>query len=299
MKPLHIVWCLLSMMAHVAVNTCAYVPLPYELKNLLQDVDVHDARVFINLLFYSYQRSAVTLATQDAGYAALCELHDQWQGCVERRLNPSQGIGDYSYSNAQHKFATLRRTFHDIHTYYAYIVQAATSATLQNDTLIRHINAMRNRSRSLVIARMYTILDEIRAALTALHSDTYGYTDSSSHKRAMPTDNQHTIEETISSIVNTFAATSFVELNTTLMTTGSFFSNQYQQSQHYSNLLWNTIETARAEFYKTYFIRTIQVLNELAFPPETFLSIVSHEGATETPSSDNLSLVTLFNDGTF
>lgn len=270
------------------------IPTVAELATLFTEVDMDQARIFVNLLFYSFQRSMITLETEEKGLEAIQELTTQWHHCTERRLDPSKAPADYSPSPAQQAFAQLRRSFHRIHTRYAHIVQEATSTRISNRSLARHIETMRTHARSIVLAQMYTILDQLRTALSRLDPR-----KAVTRSALLPEDRAPVcIEKAIETIITNYGASSFLDIDGTLSKTGNFLRTQYEQSQYYHNLLWTTIEQARATFYHIYLMRTVQALRQLSFPPETFCSIVTPDGIADTIAEDTL-LRTIVDDRSF
>lgn len=251
-------------------NCCQFPPIS-EIRALLSSASAHDARLLLNLLYWSYERSSSTLLTQAAAEKNLHEQWNAWQACADRRLNP-KAIAAPFHEHEQHEaFEALDRQFHTTQSQYSAIVALATDACrYSHQPVAFFVESIREQARQHVMHIMQQHLAVVAKELEQQLGTQTLAMRSDSDSRGL-----------IAYLINQIAVASFAQLDASWRLSSNHLMMQFLHIQGLFNGLWETIETARATFYKTYFNLVHRVMCEYHFPSESFTNVVRFSEETE------------------
>lgn len=254
--------------ARIPSSCCEFPPVD-EIRELLRDAAPHDVRLLLNLLYWSHERSCSTIVTQAAAERNLREQWDAWQSCADRRLNPKAGAAPFREHVHHHMFESLQKEFHNIHSQYSSIVALTTDACrYTHQPIAFFVEALREQARQHVMHIMKQHLTVVAKELEQ---------QLGSQALALRLDRRGLI----SYLINQIAVASFAQLDASWRGSSNQLMLQFLAIQGLFNDVWNTIETARTTFYKTYFNLIINVMHEYQFPPISFTNLAQLPGEAE------------------
>lgn len=251
--------------------------LPEQAQNWVQQVaktsTKKDMLALLNLIYWSYQRSAATLRAQSAFLA------DQHVACqavyaiTSTRLNP---LRKQLYDVQPDQLHKLRHRFIDAyqeHRRIGKIYSTCLETILSNNYIspLAHDLALqlRQQARTAMAHHLYAHLIEIDKHLTSLR----GHMQESYElfqKLKVTRKSTDVLFNYFWDLVPGLAVKSFAYVDKQLTDINHQLWYVLLKSEEFGNYRWQIIEEKRAEFYATYYNALYQHLQQVTVPPEAF-----------------------------
>lgn len=259
------------------------LPLRSFEQDIAPHLTAHDARLLLNLLYWSYKRSAQTCIVQREALTSLNQHWKTWQVCAERRFDPSSSVPhDHSAATACASYMRERARFHTIHTTYMQVISTTTAeSSYTSPRLFEFVQELRSSARLDVANELWNHFSEVREQLQKeflAHQELLRnhLPLGSSLSPAYKTGDVH--DRGIFDIFTSMAAFSFQEFDEIFISRSDQLFGYFITLQQLFNELWTTIETTRANFYRSYFMTVRTYLITHAFPKECFLNLFDEHG---------------------
>lgn len=230
---------------------------------------IHDINIICNLLYLSFQRSSITLKAQKHAVELLRVGWQGWQNVAQRRRNPSKPIPHPAAAKSLPLHADDFYLFLQEHerissAYDTLLEQVLKQDILENHFLKMAIEEIREESRTAVTHALLNVQSHI------IELSEYIKT-----KRSLAIDDiEQEIDATRSQLVSylqenipLLAFNSFAKADNLFIKTSQMQWETLITSQELSNIVWESVEKARAEFYHAYYRAVYEKLQILGLAP--------------------------------
>ncbi len=212
-----------------------------------------DIALIANLIYFSFLRSAATLAAQDTAAKALESTLEGYQNIARTRMNPSHDLPyPVNFDEQQQlfeQFAEVQYSHRTIGMAYSHCAEyAVNSSSLKNDCK-KAVEELRLSARKVVtqaVLDIKRILGELYD-FAAAHARTEQETD----------EYRFDIMEMIGSYIPYFAVQSFLEAERINNQATEHSANILLTITQVSKKVWEAIEQARASYYLAHY-RSLQ-----------------------------------------
>lgn len=208
-------------------------------------ISAHDYHALANLLYYSYARSAQTLKSQRITHQSLHTSWKAWANICATRLNPSMDTPFNLLPENTDNLKLVQNAF-DRHTlankqYVQIIDKIVDGDCLQSSLAKKAVAQLRSEARTIISNSLLNVKHHINVLTEA------------AKKKKNPALTQETTRflENIFPALYAFGIKSFVEADTASLKVSNDAWDLLMQTQEASLYIWQTIEQARATFYKT------------------------------------------------
>ena len=239
-----------SILASDTINPHSWIKTYICDKNDTLLVDTQDLQALLNLLYLSYARSSITLDAQDGGLQALQASWQAFQNIIQLRMNPAKvppyTIDADTYTNDMNDLYELQAEHSYIGTLYAAAVEKIVQGSVITDEhLKKGIKSLRDDARRSIA----NSLSDVREYLdTILHTrnDKNELQEDLTHK-------SFSLGDYVWGLIPNLALNSFVKADDLTITMSEEWWKALYQLLNISNMVWKSVERARAELYLTYY----------------------------------------------
>jgi len=297
-----------------AAPKCSFDDAAIEL--LVSQISPHDARLLLNLFYWSYQRSEQTLLLQEQALRNLNEQWQVWYRCALRRVDAGSSSANLSYGSsmqevppggvehiAKHCFGGGTQTgqaafvkedshrtflraaadFHKTQTTYTFVIDATTKAgSYTAPEAFAFVAAVRSESRRLVLCELWDHFQEIKKELEAQLS---GHQELWNHQIPSLLDlAAHHVRSTtptdksVSTMLAQHAALAFNHFDKLFMEKSDELFGYCVTMQGLFNKLWERIERVRADYYRILFLKLHTAMRNCHLPAASFCNLFNERG---------------------
>jgi hypothetical protein len=231
------------------------------LRDSVKDASLEDTRFFLNLVYWSYQRSQTTILAQDAALQQLTASWKLWQNCAQTRINPTRAlpypaiveVSSMTFNKA------AQAQFH-AHAAYAHITeQVLKQSLIKNKKMNAYIVAMREQARQKAAQAVLDSLAAFYDSMQHTQQDLIQCAQSFHPTKSIITDG-------VNYLLSGFGLPSFSTLDKQYNKKSDQLMSSILKSQELFNQVWFHIETARANFYKQIYTELVTLIHELNLP---------------------------------
>jgi len=291
----------------------AEVPSYERVATCLRTASEHDARLLLNLAYWSYHHSQATITAQHAMAGAFTEMWHAWQNCARTRLNPSTQLPYPECIHSDLHYAAFKQALaqhHRANRIYTHVIESAVTHTIIKNMHINELIAsMRLQARHEAAQSLRICLKNVKNSLNHAYEGlresaqlfyprkicgakqrTYAGTahpakvqtgvewDALLEESSDSTIHKNIITDYLLNTVHGVVSDFFVRLDTDFNKVSDRLFGAFISSQDVFNQVWLALETARAAFYRSCFVTIKQVMVDLKYSPGTFYSLFDENG---------------------
>ncbi|TET06109.1 hypothetical protein E3J79_03075 [Candidatus Dependentiae bacterium] len=250
----------------------------------------YDIQAIANLLYLSWCRSVITLEAQYKALQTVDIIWKGWQNIAQTRLDPSIDI-PYAILPEQQEaiikdFWTLAQQHRSIGITYSYAVKMILEKQiLQTTFALDGVATMRNGARAVVLdsfldvrnqlGEFFHLSNKTQSLLADLQPTDIMIDldlDLEEHKKGI------NLLDYISIYIPQLALHSFVEANNTHNLVSEEGWQVLKMIQEIGNQTWKTIEEARADFYRAYYMALFNAIKQYNLPDSCLLLMFNEQG---------------------
>ncbi len=211
-------------------------------------VSSQELNILLNVAYFSYKRSASTIAAQDYALHALNANWHLLQNITQTRLNPSHAT-PYKFELKQYgklmkQAWDLEQVHESIGSTYAHMLESILEDQSTSYQLQKGIKVMREQARVALIDSLSSIKEYIESLIEECkkkNSDTPNSLDSFALKKG--------IFDYLLEMIPPLAAQSFAKVDTMSIEASEEGWKVLSEIERIHNLIWMVIEQRRANFY--------------------------------------------------
>jgi hypothetical protein len=254
----------------------------------LQQATAQDAQLLLNLIYWSYQRSAITCASQTILFDAVQQSWQLWLNGATTRRNPRTPLPYPDVTEIDCYYANL---FAQAQSYVNSAYCNALSCTIEKDSVIEsqavtsYIEQVRSEARIAIaktvisaLADLETTLASIQTMLTCVQSKKFIHTMQTLAKEVQDQKDKSFIDDGIQFVLNNLALQAFAQSDKNYLATSDQFFKVLADTQTLYITLWDQLETARANYYQGIYETVYNCMIDLEFPSSSFLLAIDADG---------------------
>lgn len=270
----------------------------------LQQATPQDAQLLLNLIYWSYQRSATTCVTQPILFDAVEQSWQLWLNGATTRRNPRTPLPYPDVTEIDSYYANI---FAQAQTYINSAYINALSYTIEKDSLIEsptilsYIEKIRSEARIAIaktiitsLADLETTLASIQTMLTTVQSKKFIHTMQTLAKEVQEQKDKSFIDDGIHFVLNNLALQAFAQCDKNYLASSDQFFNVLADTQKLYIALWEQLETARANYYQGIYETIYNCMTDLEFPSSSFLLAINADGCIDVDDQTEPLPATLF-----
>lgn len=249
-------------------------------------VSPEEMNILLNLTYFSYKRSASTIASQDYVLQALNTNWHLLQNVVQTRLNPAHST---PYKIEQKKYEKMMKQAWDgqqeheyIDSTYAQMIESILDEDHNTSKLLRDsIKIMRDQARAALIDSLSAIKEYIEALIEECQK-----------KRI--TNSSDTVEMTkgifdyLLELIPPLAAHSFAAVDNMGIEASEEGYKVLAEIERIHNLIWMVLEQRRANFYAIMYRSLYAVARKSKLEKSVFLVSFDNEGPIAADAQHSL-----------
>lgn len=223
-------------------------------------INQHDLQLLLNVFYFSYQRSLITLQSQKKAIILLQQIWQGWQNIACRRRNPSKKLAypDCTIScELCNSFDELRKKHERISTTYDLMLEVTTKGQLFEDQLLKkNIEYIKDQARIVVTNALLDVqnhVSELSRYMQSKRSMDLDEVDTSDDNDEAMQITRSKIYEYIKEQLPTVAVQSFARSDNAFIAISQKNWDALLMAQELSNIIWHAVETKRAQFYLIYY----------------------------------------------
>jgi len=213
-----------------------------------------DLKAVLNLLYLSYARSNITLTAQDDGLNAVQQSWQAFQNIIQLRRNPSKelpyAINEQTYTRDTKALYGHQKEHRQIGTIYSAAVENILHGSMiDNEQLKKGLEVLKDESRRAIIDALSNVqqyLDILSHIRDDIKKEAFNTEQSNGQTRT-------SIGDYVLALIPNFAVNSFVQADDLTMTVSEESWKAMYQVFNISNIIWKSVERARAELYLAYY----------------------------------------------
>ncbi len=240
----------------------------------------HDAHLLLNLIYWSYQRSATTLTAQRAFIADQTKTLEAHSALINTRLNPSIPVSvlkSHDLITSREKFIKEFVNQQLSGKIYAHCVEELVHGSkIQSSVIKKHITTMRDNARAAIAQALLKKITELQETFCTIQCGMTTLAElfqQQSFFGKKSTKFLHYLWDYLPQVlIKSFVAfdKQYTELN-----------NQCWQavikSEEFCNILWEVIEVERAQLYKEYYRALYNSLQKYNYTRDTYLLLYDNQ----------------------
>lgn len=220
--------------------------------NLL--VSSQELQILANLFYFSYQRSATTLAAQQAARLMLDGMWHGWQNIAHTRMNPSLKppyVIDYDEQERRYRlFLEAQKTHRSIGLTYSHIAQAAVKEHYLSKELEHAVINLREHARTIV-AQAFLNAKKVVGEL---------YHVASQGLRSPDDQTRFDVLDTVSYYLPILSMQTFIDAEKAQLKASEQSWQIINTMINVNMTIWDTIETERGSFYCAYYMVIMEIM---------------------------------------
>lgn len=225
----------------------------------------HDLEIILNLLYFSYLRSYITLQAQEKALEALESTWHGWQNIAQTRMNPSHEAPYFvSLSEQKHifdQFITFEQKHQEMcNTYDLATEHILKEVTYENSQSIEAIKIVRKRSREVILQAFL----DLQKTLGELLNFSLDYVKTPQQLTEEYT-SRFDVFNLISQHIPQAALQSFLKIEKLYKKSSQETWKVLSTIQTVSKKLWDGIEQERAAYYLAHY-KALYNIMRIRFP---------------------------------
>jgi hypothetical protein len=245
-------------------------------------VTASELNVLLNLFYFSYTRSAITLQAQREGLQTLQTTWHTYQNIMQTRRNPSKDlpyqVDEKTYTNNTRLLFDLQRQHRAIGSAYSHILNMALNGQyLANTELVAGINQVRDdirRSIAPILAHVQETLTSFLHTNGRVGNQFLDYIDQPADIAAK----NFSITDYIWQLVPQLTMHPFVQADRLAINVSEEWWKVLYQLLTMSNAIWEALEKTRAELFFEYYRQLYTVAQSAGIHENTLNIIVDENG---------------------
>ncbi|KIX85083.1 hypothetical protein J120_04090 [candidate division TM6 bacterium JCVI TM6SC1] len=244
-------------------------------------LDSHDARLLINVIYFSYLRSVSTCHVQHVGAQALTQFWQLWHNMIFTRRNPSkQPVYNTSFQSNLHYITQAIHALEDhaqICTTYAHALELVLKGPLAHcPTLITMLENIRHNARTFTMQGLLSAKEHVYAI--------YNYKLTNNN---FISPQSRSISDVISNCMSFLRTDSLVEADRCIIKADSQIWKSFQMLHTLGNHLYVVIETIRSDFYWTLY-QALYTIIEKQYGLEACIMVFDAHGYKDPQPTSSL-----------
>jgi len=261
-------------------------------KNGTPKVSNADIQIIANLMYLSWARSAVTIKCQNEMLSMLNTMWKGWQNIAQTRLDPSVDQ-PYSIPKEQQKkinrFWLLAARHRTIGRTYSYAINMVLEKQfVENRYVLDGVANMRNNARTIVLDSLLDIRRQLGQFFAIDHNKSPEENYELIEQPTLEKNKGIKLFDFISAYIPQLALSSFIEANNLQNIVSEEGWNALKTVQDVGNYTWKEIETARANFYATYYTALFTALTQNESHKNWFKLMFNENGIIEKENQEIL-----------
>ncbi|MFA6065892.1 MAG: hypothetical protein WC707_01790 [Candidatus Babeliaceae bacterium] len=238
-----------------------------------QNMSPHDAQLIVSLLYWSHQRSLLTLQAQEAFIKDITLGWQLSENIIDTRLNPSRimpnDVSDTDLLESRAHFCSIMHAYRTTNKNYTQCTDAIINGhILDNQAHLDAIKKIKNNARTAIsqalgtqaqsLASWQLVKDHIKTVAQLLQQQ------SSTKKIA----GGARMFSAFGNYFQSFFVSSFVAMDTHYRTVNKECWRAFLTSHEITNSMWQVIETTRRDFYHAHYTAFLHMLVQHELPSE-------------------------------
>lgn len=227
------------------------------------------AQHMLNVLFISWYRSKCNVQLSMHAHIAQ-DITEQLHLAHQRRRNPNHHLYQSHTVDFAQKALFLQNMlnhYHFVANQYAYCVEHCLhSASLESATLQKLLADIRSQARTYCMHRIGNIFIASMESARDFYNTTFTNTTSSR------------LPECLSQLIDRYSMATFIELDRTACKHETAVAQHLAMSHDLFNQCWVTLETARADFYRTLYQNWYELMCYNGMSESAFLLCYDQNG---------------------
>jgi len=252
-------------------------------------ISPYDIQITLNLIYFSWCRSTITLRAQKEAVYALDIIWKGWQNIAQTRLDPAIDLPyailpEQQNSTLEH-FWELAQRHRSIGMTYSYAVKMILDKQIvQNPLTLDGITDMRDNARHMVLQSLLDIRKQLgeffHIKIYDGHEEDYLLQESILNPEQNLDEEKKGINllEYIYTYIPQLALYSFIEANSMQNIVSEEGWYALKTIQEIGNQTWKAIEDARANFYHIYYTVLFNAIKQHGLPDSCLLLMFSPQG---------------------
>ena len=252
-------------------------------RNGTLNINNRDLQVLLNLLYLSFDRSRITLEASEDGIRALRVPWQAFQNIVQLRRNPSKYtpylLDKNRYIDDTNLLYDLQSEHHRIGKTYSMATETILHGTLVTDDQLKlGIQVLREDARK-VISEALTNVQEYLDVIINMNSKKESSQEIPFEARhAYLLQKNFSLGDYIWSLMPNMALNSFVKADDLTISISEDWWKALYQLLIISNIIWKSIEQARAQLYLTYYQAVYTVAKDQGIDMQTMTLMFDKQG---------------------
>lgn len=267
----------------------------YDNKGALK-ISKQELQIVLNLLYFSFARSSITLDAQDDGLHALATSWQVFQNIIQLRRNPSKEIpyliDGPTYTTDMKSLFDLQSKHYRIGQTYALALEAVVHGSLiNNEHLAKGIQALRDDSRTSIVHALSNVREYLDAIFHMRSPEDELNPEGSMEGNKSYIDTltkNFSIGDYIWALIPNLALDSFVKTDNLTITMSEEWWKALHQLLNISNMIWKSIERARAELYLEHYKTAYLEAKSHHIDVESMTIMFDEHGQIETNTQHDL-----------